>query len=199
MKKKPIYSFFKRLFDLLFSFILILISIIPIAIICLIIVIDSKGKPIFSQVRVGKNKKLFKILKFRTMYVDSSHDKAKSDVEDHKECVTKFGKFLRKSSLDEYPQIFNIFLGQMSFVGPRPVIPAEDTLVQTRDKYFANLVKPGLTGLAQINGRDLLSENIEEKARIDGEYVKKRSLIFDLKIIFLTIPKVLKHVDIIEN
>ena len=181
--------FFKRLIDILLSFIAIVILLIPIAIISLIILVTDPGPVFFKQKRFGKDKKYFKILKFRTMKVDTP------DVPTHKlknpeQYVTGIGKILRKLSLDELPQIFNIFIGQMSFIGPRPALWNQEDLIKLRDKYHANDVRPGLSGWAQINGRDNISE--KKKAELDGEYMKKLSFIFDCKCFFGTFMKVFK-------
>ena len=181
--------FFKRLIDIVLSFIAIVILLIPIAIISLIILITDPGPIFFTQKRFGKDKKFFKILKFRTMKVDTP------DVPTHKlknpdQYVTSIGKILRKLSLDELPQIFNIFIGQMSFIGPRPALWNQEDLIKLRDKYHANDVRPGLSGWAQINGRDDVSQNV--KAKLDGEYIKNLSFIFDCKCFFGTFAKVFK-------
>lgn len=181
--------FFKRLIDILLSFIAIVILLIPIAIISLIILITDPGPVFFKQKRFGKNKKYFKILKFRTMKVDTP------DVPTHKlknpeQYVTGIGKILRKLSLDELPQIFNIFIGQMSFIGPRPALWNQGDLIKLRDKYHANDVRPGLSGWAQINGRDDVSQKV--KAKLDGEYMKNLSFLFDCKCFFGTFAKVFK-------
>ena len=140
--------------------------------------------------RVGKNKQYFKILKFRTMRIDAPHDVPTHLLNGANSCITKVGAFLRKTSLDELPQLFNILLGQMSFIGPRPALWNQYDLIAERDKYGANDITPGLTGWAQINGRDELP--IDIKARFDGEYVERLSLSFDLKIFFKTFFKVLR-------
>ena len=181
--------FFKRLIDIVLSFIAIVILLIPIAIISLIILITDPGPIFFTQKRFGKDKKFFKILKFRTMKVDTP------DVPTHKlknpdQYVTSIGKILRKLSLDELPQVFNIFIGQMSFIGPRPALWNQEALIKLRDKYHANDVRPGLSGWAQINGRDDISE--KRKAKLDGEYIKNLSFLFDCKCFFGTFMKVFK-------
>ena len=191
MKKKPIYNFFKRLFDIVCSFLSILLLIIPFLIIGVAIKIDSKGKVFFKQERVGRNKKLFKIIKFRTMYTDTDPNSPSKELEQADSHVTKVGRFLRRTSIDELPQLFNIFIGQMSFVGPRPVVCLELDLISERDKYHANEVRPGLTGLAQVVGRDKL--DAIKKAKLDGEYINKRSLFYDLKLIFKTFIGLFKH------
>lgn len=181
--------FFKRLIDIILSFIAIVILLIPIAIISLIILITDPGPIFFTQKRFGKDKKFFKILKFRTMKIDTP------DVPTHKlknpeQYVTGIGKILRKLSLDELPQIFNIFIGQMSFIGPRPALWNQEDLIKLRDKYHANDIRPGLSGWAQINGRDDVSQKV--KAKLDGEYMKNLSFLFDCKCFFGTFAKVFK-------
>ena len=161
------------------------------------IFVTDPGPIFFTQKRVGKNKKIFKILKFRTMKTSTPHDMPTHLLENPEQYITKVGKFLRKTSLDELPQIFNIFIGQMSIIGPRPALWNQDDLIAERDKYGANDVRPGLTGWAQINGRDELE--IADKARLDGEYVERMSFLFDCKCFFGTIGSVLKHDGVVEG
>ena len=189
--------FFKRVIDILLSGIGIVV-LIPIWVILFIAIkIDSKGPIFFKQKRVGIHKKTFSILKFRTMKIDTPHDVPTHMLENPEQWITKVGKFLRKTSLDELPQIFNIFAGQMSIIGPRPALWNQDDLIVERDKYGANDVKPGLTGWAQINGRDELE--IPVKAALDGEYVEKQSFLFDCKCFLGTIKSVLKHDGVVEG
>jgi len=190
-------KFFKRLIDLILSLIAIILLAVPMLFIVIAIVIDSKGSPVFTQKRVGKNKELFKIYKFRTMRIDTPHDAPTHMLTNPDQWITKVGGFLRKTSLDELPQIFNIFLGQMSVIGPRPALWNQDDLIAERDKYGANDVRPGLTGWAQINGRDELE--IPVKAKLDGEYIEKMSLGFDIKCFFLTVTSVLKSDGVVEG
>lgn len=197
MKKKPIYSLLKRLFDLVVSFICIFILLLPMLIIAIAIKCDSKGPIIFKQNRIGKHKKIFKIWKFRTMFTDTDPNAPTHLLKDAKSHITRVGGFLRRTSLDELPQIFNIFVGQMSFVGPRPALWNQDDLVVERDKYDANDVVPGVTGLAQINGRDALE--IPVKAKFDGAYAEKRSLWFDFKIMWKTVIYVFSSKDVVEG
>lgn len=189
--------FFKRFIDLFLSFFGILFLALPMLIIAIAIKCDSKGPVFFKQKRVGIHKTFFPILKFRTMRTDTPHDAPTHELSDPKKWITKVGGFLRKTSLDELPQIFNIFVGQMSIIGPRPALWNQDDLVAERDKYGANDVKPGLTGWAQINGRDELE--IPVKAKLDGEYVEKMSFGFDCKCFFGTITSVLKHDGVVEG
>lgn len=197
MKKKPIYSFFKRIFDIFCSLIAILLLALPMLIVAIAIKIDSRGPVFFKQKRVGKKKKLFKILKFRSMYVDTDPNAPTHQLGNAKSHITKVGKFIRKTSIDELPQLFNIFIGQMSFVGPRPALWNQDDLVAERDKYHANDIKPGLTGLAQISGRDELE--IPVKAKFDGEYVQKRGFFYDIGLLFKTFFSVFKHEGVVEG
>lgn len=189
--------FLKRLFDLVLSFLGIIILLIPMAILAIAIKCDSKGPVFFKQKRIGKNKKIFTILKFRTMRTDTPHDAPTHELSDPTKWITRVGGFLRKTSLDEIPQIFNIFVGHMSIIGPRPALWNQNDLIAERDKYGANDVKPGLTGWAQINGRDELE--IPVKAKLDGEYVEKMSFAFDCKCFFGTIKSVLKHDGVVEG
>lgn len=197
MKKKPVYSLLKRLFDLIVSFICIFILLLPMLVIAIAIKCDSKGPVLFKQDRVGKNKKIFKILKFRTMFTDTDPNAPTHLLKDAKSHITKVGAFLRKTSLDELPQIFNIFIGQMTFIGPRPALWNQYDLIEERDKYHANDVVPGVTGLAQVNGRDAIE--IPTKAMFDGIYVERRSLWFDFKILIKTFIFVFGEKGVVEG
>lgn len=166
-------------------------------IIAIVIKTTSKGPILFKQKRLGKNKSKFYILKFRTMRTDTPQDMPTHLLEDPDFFITKVGKFLRKTSLDELPQIINILKGEMSIVGPRPALWNQYDLIAERDKYGANDIKPGLTGWAQINGRDELP--IEKKASLDGEYVASLSFKFDIKVFFMTILSVLKSDGVKEG
>lgn len=190
-------SFFKRVIDLFLSTVAILILAPVWLILALAIVITDPGPVFFTQKRVGLHKKHFRILKFRTMMVDTPHDMPTHLLENPEQYITPVGRFLRKTSLDELPQIFNIFLGQMSIIGPRPALWNQDDLIAERDKYGANDVVPGLTGWAQINGRDELE--IDVKARLDGEYVERMSFAFDCKCFIGTIFKVLRRDGVVEG
>ena len=171
--------------------------------IAIAIKLDSKGPVLFKQKRIGKNKKYFQILKFRTMRTDTPHDAPTHELSDPKKWITKVGGFLRKTSLDEIPQIFNIFVGQMSIIGPRPALWNQEDLIAERDKYGANDVRPGLTGWAQINGRDELY--IPIKAKFDGEYTaalnagKFKGFVMDLRCLFGTVSSVLKSDGVVEG
>jgi O-antigen biosynthesis protein WbqP len=187
----------KRLIDIFLSLIgLIVLS--PIFLILIVgIKLDSKGPILFKQKRVGINKTHFNILKFRTMSIDTPKDTPTHLLENPEQYITKMGKFLRKTSLDELPQIWNIFVGQMSVIGPRPALWNQYDLISERDKYAANDVPPGLTGWAQINGRDELP--IDVKARLDGEYVDKIGFLMDIKCFFGTIVSVVKSDGVLEG
>lgn len=189
--------FFKRMFDIVLSAVGLLVLAIPMLIIAIIVKCDSKGPVLFWQERVGKNKSTFKMPKFRSMYTETPADMPTHLLSDPERWITKSGKVLRKLSLDELPQIWSIFVGKMSVIGPRPCLLNQTDLIAERDKYGANNVRPGLTGWAQINGRDELP--IDEKARLDGEYVQKQSFLFDVKCFFGTITSVLKHEGVVEG
>ena len=158
---------------------------------------DSPGPVFFKQKRVGLHKKHFTILKFRTMRMDTPKDVPTHLLENPGQWITASGCFLRKTSLDELPQIFNRLLGDMSIIGPRPALWNQYDLTAERDKYGANDVRPGLTGWAQINGRDEL--DIPLKAKLDGAYVQRLSFLFDCKCFFGTISSVLKHDGVVEG
>ena len=194
---KKIYKVIKFLFDEFSSLMAILILSPILLVLSIIIKTTSKGPILFKQKRIGKNKKIFTIHKFRTMYIDTPKDCPTHLLDDPDCCITKIGKLLRKLSLDELPQIWDIFRGKMSVIGPRPALYNQDDLVAERDKYDANNVKPGLTGLAQVSGRDELE--IPLKAKIDGEYINQMSLKMDVKIFFKTISKVLKKDGVKEG
>ena len=178
----------KRIFDFIIS-LLVFILLSPIFLfICLMIKIDSKGPIFFTQRRVGKNKEEFLILKFRSMRIDAPKDKPTHLLQNADAYITNIGKFLRRTSLDELPQLINIIMGQMSLVGPRPALYNQFDLVTKRDEVNANVVRPGLTGWAQVNGRDELP--IDIKAKFDGEYIKRMSFLFDLLCIIRTFKSV---------
>ena len=186
-----VYRFIKRLTDIVFSGISILVLSPIMILIALLIVFTSKGSPLFLQKRVGKGKKLFTILKFRTMYKNTAKDVPTHLLDDPDRFLTPVGKVLRKLSLDELPQLLNIFVGQMSFIGPRPALWNQDDLVKLRDRWGANDVRPGLTGYAQVHGRNTVSWN--KRFEMDVYYVHNISLFGDIKIIFETVFSVLKR------
>ncbi len=190
-------KFGKRLIDIFLSLIGIVVFSPILLILVIAIKLDSPGPIFFKQKRVGINKSHFNILKFRTMRVDTPKDCPTHLLKNPDQWITCVGDFLRKTSLDELPQIFNILMGHMSVIGPRPALWNQYDLIEERDKYGANDVLPGLTGWAQINGRDELP--IEVKAKLDGEYVEKMSLFFDIKCFFATIISVVKHDGVVEG
>ena len=187
----------KRVID----FVLSLIGIIVLSPVFLILVIaiklDSKGPVIFKQKRIAKNKETFNIYKFRTMRIDTPKEMPTHLLDNPDYFITKVGKFLRKTSLDELPQLFNILKGDMAVIGPRPALWNQDDLIAERDKYGANYIRPGLTGWAQINGRDELE--IEYKAQLDGYYVENESFLMDVKCFFGTIVSVFKSDGVLEG
>lgn len=187
----------KRLIDIILSLIgLIMLS--PVFVILIIAIkVDSRGPILFKQKRVGIHKSHFNILKFRTMRIDTPQDTPTHLLENPEQWITKFGKLLRKTSLDELPQIWNILIGEMSIIGPRPALWNQYDLIEERDKYGANDIPPGLTGWAQINGRDELP--VEVKAKLDGEYVKNLGVSMDVRCFFGTIVTVLRRDGIVEG
>lgn len=191
------YKFFKRTLDIVLSF-LGMIALSPFfLLLVLAIKLDSKGPVLFKQKRVGLHKKHFYILKFRTMRIDTPKDTPTHLLENPEQWITKVGKFLRKTSLDELPQIWNIFVGDMSIIGPRPALWNQYDLIEERDRYGANDVLPGLTGWAQIHGRDELP--IAKKAELDGYYVQHLSFGLDVRCFFGTIKSVAKSEGVVEG
>ncbi len=188
--------FFKRFIDIVLSFIGGIVLLPIFLIVAIAIIIDDPGPVFFKQKRVGKNKKLFWLHKFRSMKVKTP-DIPTHLLENPEQYITRVGKFLRKTSLDELPQVYDILFNKMSIIGPRPALWNQDDLIAERDKYGANDIKPGLTGWAQINGRDELE--IPVKAALDGEYVQKMSFRFDCKCFFGTIKSVLKSDGVVEG
>lgn len=190
-------KFGKRLLDIVLSACGILVLAPVYLLVALAIVIDDPGPVFFRQKRVGIHKTHFQILKFRTMKMNTPKDTPTHLLENPQQYITRVGRILRKLSLDELPQIFQIFTGEMSIIGPRPALWNQFDLIEERDKYGANDVRPGLTGWAQINGRDELP--IDVKARFDGEYVERLSFLFDCKCFFGTIASVLKSDGVVEG
>ena len=188
--------FFKRFFDIVLSLIAAVMLLPLFIVVGIIIFIDDPGPIFFKQKRVGKNKKLFWMWKFRTMKRNTP-DIPTHLLEHPEQYITRMGRLWRKWSIDELPQIWSILFNKMSIIGPRPALWNQDDLIAERDKYGANDVKPGLTGWAQINGRDELE--IPEKAKLDGEYVQKMSFRFDCKCFFGTIAAVFKHEGVVEG
>lgn len=196
-KRIRIYTPIKRTIDVLLSGIGILVLSPILLILCIAIKLDSPGPILFTQKRVGIHKSHFQIYKFRTMRTDTPKDMPTHMLSNPEQYITRTGKFLRRTSLDELPQIFNIFKGDMSIVGPRPALWNQYDLIAERDKHGANDVLPGLTGWAQINGRDELE--IPVKARLDGEYVKKYGLGMDLRCFFGTFVSALRQDGVVEG
>ena len=178
------YYALKSLLDFLISLIALVILALPMLIIALIIKLDDRGPVFFKQNRIGKDQSTFSMLKFRTMRMDTPHDTPTHLLSDPQRYITRIGRFLRKTSLDELPQLLNILAGQMSIVGPRPALWNQYDLMAEREKYGVHQVRPGLTGWAQINGRDELE--IPVKARLDGEYIQKFGFLMDLRCFFGT-------------
>lgn len=195
MNKK--YIIIKNILDFILSLLALIILLPFFFIFAIIIKLESKGPIFFKQKRIGKDKREFYIYKFRTMRTDTPKDMPTHLLKDAESYITKSGKIFRKTSIDELPQIINILKGQMSIIGPRPALWNQYDLIKERDKYNANSIRPGLTGWAQVNGRDELE--IPIKAKFDGEYVEKMSLLFDTKIFLKTIIKVFKHDGVVEG
>lgn len=191
------YKFFKRTLDIVLSFLGMLVLSPFFLLLVLAIKLDSKGPVLFKQKRIGLHKKHFYILKFRTMRIDTPKDTPTHLLENPEQWITKVGKFLRKTSLDELPQIWNIFVGDMSIIGPRPALWNQYDLIEERDRYGANDVLPGLTGWAQIHGRDELP--IAKKAELDGYYVQHLSFLLDVRCFFGTIKSVAKSEGVVEG
>lgn len=189
--------FIKRLIDIALSLVGLVVLAIPMLVFSLIVKLDSPGPVLFWQKRVGIHKETFMMPKFRTMYTDTPANMPTHLLSDPQKWITRSGAWFRKLSIDELPQILCIFTGKMSIIGPRPALWNQDDLIEERDKYGANDVRPGLTGWAQINGRDELE--IPVKARLDGEYVQNISFLFDCRCFFGTIFKVLRHDGVVEG
>lgn len=195
--------FFKRLIDIVLSFIGIVVLALPMIVFAFIIKAEDPGPVFFRQKRIGIHKTQFSLLKFRSMKMSTPHDMPTHMLENPEQYILRCGRWMRKMSIDELPQLFNIFTGKMSIIGPRPALWNQDDLIAERDKYGANDVKPGLTGWAQINGRDELE--IPVKAKLDGEYVASlnaghgKGLTMDCKCFFGTIKSVLHHDGVVEG
>ena len=191
------YLKFKRFYDFLLALLGLIIFSPLFLIIIILIKLDSKGPILFKQKRIGRHKKHFNILKFRTMRIDTPSNTPTHMLENPEKWITKLGKFLRKTSLDELPQIINILKGDMSIIGPRPALWNQDDLVEERDKYNVYNLYPGLTGYAQIKGRDAIS--IKDKAKLDGYYVEHVNLWLDIKIFFGTLKKLFTSDGVVEG
>ena len=191
------YTYIKRVFDILFLLIFSPIWIFLLLLISVAVKLSSKGPVFFTQKRVGKNCSYFTIYKFRSMYIDTPKDTPTHLLENPESFITPLGRFLRKSSLDELPQVINILKGEITLVGPRPALWNQDDLVAEREKYDANSITPGLTGLAQVKGRDELP--IDVKAKFDGEYRANMGFFLDLKILVLTALAVFRSDGVVEG
>ena len=189
--------FFKRVFDIVFSLVALIILVFPMLIIAIVVKCTSKGPAIFVQERMGRKGRPFKFYKFRSMRIDAPHDLATREIHSE-DYITKVGAFLRKTSMDELPQLWCILKGDMSLIGPRPVVCCETDLIEKRVQTGADLVRPGLTGLAQVRLRDRLTD-MSLKAEIDGEYAKKLTFFGDLKIFFQTILVVFRNDNFVEG
>ena len=187
----------KRMLDVILALMALIVLALPMLLLALVVKLDSKGPVFFKQKRVGLHKKLFLMPKFRSMYTETPANMPTHLLKDPDRFITPVGRFLRKTSLDELPQLLSILSGHMSFIGPRPALWNQDDLIAERDKYGANDVRPGLTGWAQINGRDELP--IPVKARLDGEYVEKLGFLMDVKCFFGTFAAVLTHKGVVEG
>lgn len=191
------YPIVKRVLDIIISGVAIIILSPVLLLVALAIRLDSKGPILFKQKRVGKNKTHFVIYKFRSMYVEAPSEMPTHLLKDSEAMITTVGAILRKTSLDELPQLFNIFKGEMAIIGPRPALWNQYDLIEERDKYGANDIRPGLTGWAQINGRDELE--IDEKSKLDGYYVQHMSFVLDIKCFFGTVLSVAKSEGVVEG
>ena len=191
------YLALKRLLDFSLALLALVVLFPALLVVAAAIKLDSGGPVIFKQKRIGKAGAQFTILKFRTMSVNAPSTVPTHMLQDPGAYITKVGALLRRTSIDELPQLWNVLMGDMSLVGPRPALPNQQDLIAEREKYGANDVPPGLTGWAQINGRDEL--DIELKARLDGEYVRRMSILFDVHCAFYTILKVVRQEDVIEG
>ena len=194
IKPSAFYGAVKRFLDLAFAVPALLLAGIPMLIIALIIRLDTRDSALFTQTRVGRNGKEFACYKFRTMRKDAPRYRATKDFADADAFITRTGKFLRNTSIDELPQLINIIRGDMSFIGPRPLIPAETKVHALRERYGVYQLRPGISGYAQVNGRDMVTD--EQKAALDRWYLEHFSLKTDIKILFFTVFKVLSRENI---
>ncbi len=189
---------FKRGFDLIISIISLILLIIPFAIISLIQKLSAPKEPIFfCQIRIGRNGRPFKVSKFRSMKSTAPHDCPTKDFLDGEQYITKWGRFLRDTSIDELPQLFQVLTGKMSLIGPRPLIPQEEAVHKMREQAGVYQLRPGMTGWAQVNGRDFVGD--EDKVRLDEEYLQNVGIKMDFKVFGMTIKKVLAKKDISEG
>ena len=195
--RQKIYLPFKRLMDIVFSLIAILLLLPFMGIIAIIVWVDTKGFPIFRQRRIGKNNKEFLILKFRSMNKATPSDIPTHLLENPDRYITRFGRFIRRTSIDELPQLFNIFVGHMSFIGPRPALWSQKDLIEGRNEKCVSYIRPGLSGYAQCHGRDEVS--IIEKIDLDTYYLKNFSFFLDIKIFFSSIINAIKEKNVVEG
>lgn len=196
-KQKRVYAFVKRSFDIVASLAALLVLSPLLLVVSVICALDTKGKPLFVQQRMGRNNVPFLVFKFRTMNVAAPREVATHKLENPDQYISRVGETLRKLSIDELPQLINVLIGNMSIVGPRPVVLTETDLIALRKRNGANAIRPGITGLAQISGRDNVT--IKEKAWLDGEYAANRSVLLDLQILFKSVGYVLKSKGICEG
>ena len=191
------YSYLKRFADFILSALGLVVLFLPLLFVMLIIYIDDPGPIFFSQYRVGLGGRHFKMYKFRSMRIDAPSELSTAEVQNPYACITRVGKIIRKYSIDELPQLYNVLVGDMSLVGPRPLILKEQDMHDLRNQYGVYSVRPGLTGFAQINGRDLVTT--EQKVYWDVKYLREYGFTTDLKIVLGTIPKILSHADVVEG
>ncbi|MEG0494345.1 MAG: sugar transferase [Clostridia bacterium] len=191
--------YIKRILDVVVSAISLVVASPLFLIVAIAIKLDSRGPVFFKQKRIGRGKSYFFIYKFRTMCADAPHDVPTNDLRSARQYITRVGKVLRVTSIDELPQLMNILKGEMSIIGPRPALWNQFELQALREKYGASDARPGLSGWAQVNGRDYLSQDLEKKARRDAEYAQHISWWFDLKCVLLTLVKVVNRQGIVEG
>lgn len=189
--------YLKRILDIIISLAALIVLSPVLLIVAILIKLDSPGPVLFAQKRFGKDRTFFQIYKFRSMRTDTPKDVPTDALKGANSFITPLGNVLRKTSLDELPQLWNILKGDMSLIGPRPALWNQDDLMELRDQYGASMIRPGLSGWAQVNGRDAIE--LEQKAKYDGEYAQNVSFAFDLKCLWLTVIKVLKREDIVEG
>lgn len=194
---KPVYTRIKRLLDIVLSAAGLVVLAVPLLVMMLVIYLDNPGPVFFSQYRVGLDGDHFKMYKFRSMRVTAPHELSTCEIVDPKAYITRVGRIIRKYSIDELPQLYNVLIGDMSLVGPRPLILKETDMHELRNRYGVYSVRPGLTGFAQINGRDLVTT--EQKVYWDVKYLEEYGFLTDLKIILGTIPKILCHTDVVDG
>lgn len=191
------YSRLKRLTDMIISALGLVVLCIPLLIVMLVVYLDDPGPVFFSQCRVGLQGRYFRMYKFRSMRIDTPSELSTAEVQNPNVYITRVGRIIRKYSIDELPQLYNVLIGDMSLVGPRPLILKEQDMHKMRNHYGVYSVRPGLTGMAQINGRDLVTT--DEKIYWDVKYLEEYGFITDMKILLGTIPKILSHTDVVEG